>query len=162
MDADISEVVTDSRKAGKDSLFVAIKGEKFDGHDFVEEVISRGCPLVLVEHLNPAVPAVRQIVTADTVEAYGRIGAYNRSRSKGKVIGLTGSAGKTTTKEEIKFLLSRFGDVYATEGNHNNHIGVPETLCNLNASADYAVIEMGMSAKGEISRLTSFVGVSTK
>ena len=157
VDADISEVVTDSRKAGKDSLFVAIKGEKFDGHDFVEEVISRGCPLVLVEHLNPAVPAVRQIVTADTVEAYGRIGAYNRSRFKGKVIGLTGSAGKTTTKEEIKFLLSRFGDVYATEGNHNNHIGVPETLCNLNASADYAVIEMGMSAKGEISRLTSFV-----
>ena len=97
VDADISEVVTDSRKAGKDSLFVAIKGEKFDGHDFVEEVISRGCPLVLVEHLNPAVPAVRQIVTADTVEAYGRIGAYNRSRFKGKVIGLTGSAGKTTT-----------------------------------------------------------------
>lgn len=157
IDADITEVVSDSRKARKNSLFVAIKGEKFDGHDFVKEVVSQGCPLALVSRLLSDVPVVRQIVVADTVEAYGRIGAYNRSRFKGSVVGLTGSAGKTTTKEEIKFLLGRFGDVYATAGNHNNHIGVPETLCNLNLSADYAVVEMGMSSKGEISKLTSYV-----
>ncbi len=158
LDADIKDVVTDSRKAGRESLFVALKGAHFDGHDFVKEVIEKkSCPLVLVSRLNPEVPAVRQIVVPDTLEAYGRIGAYNRSRFKGKVIGLTGSAGKTTTKEEIKFLLEKFADVYATDGNHNNFVGVPETLCNINASADYAVVEMGMSARGEISRLTSYV-----
>ena len=155
--ADITEVVTDSRKANKNSLFVAIKGEKFDGHDFVKEVIEKGCPLAMVSHLLPDVPAVRQLVVADTTEAYGQIGAYNRSRFKGKVIGLTGSSGKTTTKEEIKFVLRKFGDVYATPENHNNHIGVPESLCNISSSADFAVIEMGMSAKGEISKLTSYV-----
>lgn len=157
VDADIDEVVTDSRKAHKNSVFIAVKGEKFDGHDFVKGVIEKGCPLAVVNRLLPDVPAVRQIVVADTLEAYGRIGSYNRSRFKGKVIGLTGSAGKTTTKEEIKFILSRFADVYATEGNHNNHIGVPESLCNINSSADYAVIEMGMSSKGEISKLVSYV-----
>ena len=157
IDADIKEIVTDSRKAHKTCAFVAIKGEKFDGHDFVKQVIEQGCPVAIVSRLLKDVPAVRQIVVADTLEAYGRIGAYHRSRFNGKVIGLTGSAGKTTTKEEIKFVLSRFADVYATEGNHNNHIGVPETLCNLNLTADYAVIEMGMSAKGEIAKLTSWV-----
>ena len=157
VDADIREIVTDSRKAHKTCAFVAIKGEKFDGHDFVKQVIEQGCPVAIVSRLLKDVPAVRQIVVADTLEAYGRIGAYNRGRFKGKVIGLTGSAGKTTTKEEIKFVLSRFADVCATEGNHNNQVGVPETLCNLNLTADYAVIEMGMSAKGEIERLTSWV-----
>ena len=157
IDADIREIVTDSRKAHKTCAFVAIKGEKFDGHDFVKQVIEQGCPVAIVSRLLKDVPAVRQIVVADTLEAYGRIGAYNRSRFNGKVIGLTGSAGKTTTKEEIKFVLSRFADVYATEGNHNNQVGVPETLCNLNLTADYAVIEMGMNAKGEIAQLTSWV-----
>ena len=73
------------------------------------------------------------------------------------VIGLTGSAGKTTTKEEIKFALSQFGKVYATNGNFNNHIGVPATLCKIDMDADYAIIEMGMSAKGEIEELVSYV-----
>ena len=157
VDADVNEVVTDSRKAGKNSLFIALKGQNFDGHDFVQEVLEKGCPLTVVEKLNPNASAVRQIVVADSVEAYGKIGAYNRSLFQGKVIGLTGSAGKTTTKEEIKFLLSKFADVYATQGNHNNHIGVPETLCNLSMSAQYAVIEMGMSAPHEIEKLTSYV-----
>ena len=156
-DVEVCNVVTDSRIAKKGDLFIAIKGEKFDAHDFVKQVIEQGVELVVVEHLVPDVPANRQIVVPSSIEAFGKIGAYNRSRFKGKVIGLTGSAGKTTTKEEIKFLLSLFGKTYATSGNFNNHIGVPRSLCDLDMSADYAVIEMGMSAKGEIEKLASYV-----
>jgi len=96
-------------------------------------------------------------VVENSVEAYGKLGAYNRQLYKGIVIGLTGSAGKTTTKEEIKFVLSNFGKVYATTGNFNNHIGVPDTLCNIDTDADYVIVEMGMSAKGEIETLVSYV-----
>ena len=157
VDVDIQNIVTDSRQAHKTSMFVALKGEKFDGHNFAKSVIEQGCPLVMVERLLPDVPAMRQIVVPNCLEAYGRIGRFVRQGFTGKVIGLTGSSGKTTTKEEIKFLLSKFCDVYATQGNHNNFIGVPETLCNMSYSAQYAILEMGMSAKGEISKLTSYV-----
>ena len=157
IDTEIEKVVTDSRKIEKNALFVAIKGEKFDGHNFVAKALEEGCALAVVEHLVGNAPANRQLVVEDTLEAYGKLGAYNRESFKGKIIGLTGSAGKTTTKEEIKYLLSSFGKVYATGGNHNNHIGVPQTLLEMDMSADYAVIEMGMSSKGEISRLTSYV-----
>lgn len=154
---DVAEIITDSRKAGKGALFVAIKGEKFDGHDFVKTALEQGSELVLVERLIPDVPDERQIVVENTVEAYGKLGAYNRLRFKGIVIGLTGSAGKTTTKEEIKHVLSAFGKTYATGGNHNNHIGVPQSLLEMDMDAKFAVIEMGMSSKGEISKLVSYV-----
>ena len=154
---EITNVTTDSRKAANGSLFVAIKGENFDGHNFVKTAIENGCELVIVSHLVSDVDECRQIVVKDTVEAYGLLGAYNRSRFKGTVIGLTGSAGKTTTKEEIKHMLSAFGKTYATGGNHNNHIGVPQSLLEMDMDAEYAVIEMGMSSKGEISKLVSYV-----
>ena len=157
IETEIINVVTDSRIAKKGDLFIALKGEKFDGHDFVPQVMEQGVELVVVEHQIKNVPANRQIVVPSAVDAFGKIGAYNRSLFKGTVIGLTGSAGKTTTKEEIKFLLSLFGKTYATTGNYNNHIGVPRSLCDLDMSADYAVIEMGMSAKGEIETLSSYV-----
>ena len=156
-DVEISRIVTDSRKVEKGDLFLAIKGEKFDGHQFVKDVLDKGASLVIVDHLVEEALKDRQIVVEDTLKAYGKIGAYNRSLFKGTVVGLTGSAGKTTTKEEIKFALSQFGKVYATEGNHNNNVGVPITLCDMDMSADFAVIEMGMSAKGEIEELVSYV-----
>ena len=154
---EIENVVTDSRIAQKGDLFVAIRGEKNDGHNYAADVLKKGAELVMVDHIVPDLPIERQVVVPDTVKAYGKIGAYNRSLFKGVVVGLTGSAGKTTTKEEIKFALSRFGKVYATGGNFNNQIGVPATLCNMDMGADYAVIEMGMSAKGEIEELVSYV-----
>jgi UDP-N-acetylmuramoyl-tripeptide--D-alanyl-D-alanine ligase len=157
IDAEICGVSTDSRQCGSNDVFIAVVGEKFDGHTFVPDVLQNGCPLAIVSHLVEGAPFERQIVVADTLDAYGKIGAYVRSQFKGTLIGLTGSAGKTTTKEEIRFILSHFGKVYATAGNHNNFIGVPESLCHMDLTADYAVIEMGMSAKGEISRLTSYV-----
>ena len=157
VETEILDVVTDSRIAKKGDLFIAIKGEKFDGHDFVEQVIGQGVELVVVEHEVDNVPLSSQIIVESSLDAFGKIGAYNRSLFKGKVIGLTGSAGKTTTKEEIKFLLSLFGKTYATTGNFNNYIGVPRCLCDIDMSAEYAVIEMGMSAKGEIEKLAKYV-----
>lgn len=157
LDVDIDNISSDSRNIMSGDLFVAIKGEKFDGHNYVADVIKNGAAMAIVEKQLADVPAVRQIVVADALEAYGKIGAYVRSQFKGTVIGLTGSAGKTTTKEEIKFILSKFGPVYATTGNFNNGVGVPKTLCNMDMSAKYAIIEMGMSAKGEISQLVSWV-----
>lgn len=157
IDAEIENISTDSRNIIPGDLFIALKGEKFDGHDYIADVVAKGAAVVIVEKLVPEVPAIRQIVVADTAKAYGQIGAYVRSQFKGTVIGLTGSAGKTTTKEEIKFILSKFASVYATSGNFNNGVGVPYTLCNLDMNAKYAIIEMGMSAKGEISGLVALV-----
>lgn len=155
--AEIDKISTDSRKIDAQTLFIALKGERFDAHDFVKDVINAGCPMVVVNRRIDGVPSENQLVVDDTLKAYGQIGAYNRSLFKGKVVGLTGSAGKTTTKEEIAFLLSKFAKTYATSGNHNNFVGVPQSLCEIDMSAEYAVIEMGMSAKGEISYLTSLV-----
>lgn len=157
VDTEIRHVSTDSRQITVHTLFIALRGEKYDAHNFVNDVIQKGCPLVVVDHLIENVPFEQQILVTDTLKAYGTIGAYNRSQFKGTVIGLTGSAGKTTTKEEIAFLLSKFAPTYATSGNHNNAVGVPQSLCDIDMNAQYAVIEMGMSAKGEISYLTNLV-----
>ena len=156
-DVEIDNIVSDSRIVRSGDLFVAIKGEKNDGHDYVVDVLQKGAALALVDHIVEGAPADRQIVVENSLKAFGKIGAYNRSLFNGKVIGLTGSAGKTTTKEEIKFALEQFGKVYATKGNFNNNVGVPITLCDIDFDADYAVIEMGMSAKGEIEELVDYV-----
>ena len=157
IDCAVKNIVTDSRIVKPGYVFIAIRGEKFDAHQFVPEVLKQGAALAIVDHPVEGAEPLRQIVVGNTTRAYGLIGAYNRSLFKGFVIGLTGSAGKTTTKEEISFLLAKFAKVYATSGNFNNFIGVPKTLCDLDMSADYAVIEMGMSAKGEIAELVSYV-----
>ncbi|MBQ8677658.1 MAG: UDP-N-acetylmuramoyl-tripeptide--D-alanyl-D-alanine ligase [Alphaproteobacteria bacterium] len=154
--AEIERVTTDSRKVAAGDLFVALRGEKFDGHNFVNEVLQKGAAAVIVDHKIAEAAVDRQLVVADTLKAFGRIGAYNRQQFKGKVIGLTGSSGKTTTKEELKAALSQYGKVYATQGNFNNNIGVPITLCDMDMTADFAIIEMGMSAKGEIAELTAY------
>lgn len=153
--AEIREVSTDSRKVDEHTLFVAIKGEKFDGHDFIVEVLEKGAPLVVAEHPISAVAANRVIVVEDTLKALGKLAQYNRRQYKGTLIALTGSSGKTTTKEELKSVLSAYAPTCATSGNYNNHIGVPRSLLDLDMNAAYAVIEMGMSARGEIEYLTS-------
>ncbi|MFV0626454.1 MAG: UDP-N-acetylmuramoyl-tripeptide--D-alanyl-D-alanine ligase [Alphaproteobacteria bacterium] len=157
IDVDIDNISTDSRDIKKGSLFIAIKGENFDGHDFVFDVIEKGAEAAVVEKLLPDVPTTRQILVCDTKKAYLEIGNYIRRKFKGKMISLTGSAGKTTTKEALKFILSKFAPAYATTGNFNNNIGVPKTLCDLDMMAKYAVLEAGMSSKGEISSMIGFV-----
>lgn len=154
---EITNITTDSRKVKQGDLFIALRGEKFDGHNFVSQVLEDGALLAIVDHHIDDVAEDRQLIVDNTLKAYGKIGAYNRSLYKGVVIGLTGSSGKTTTKEELKAALTAYGKVYATQGNFNNGVGVPITLCNLDMDADFAVIEMGMSSKGEIEELVGYV-----
>ena len=151
--AEITDVSTDSRTIDDKSVFVAIRGEKFDGHNFIKDVLDKGAPLVVAEFLPDGVDEAKVIVVDDTLKALGKIANYNRKQFKGKVIALTGSSGKTTTKEELKVALSSFGLTYATKANFNNHIGVPRSLLDIDMNAQYVIIEMGMSAPNEIAQL---------
>lgn len=152
-DVEITEISTDSRKVNNKTLFIALKGEKFDGHDFVLNVLEEGVPLVLAERKIEGADDKKVIVVDDTLKAFGKLAQYNRRQYKGTVIALTGSSGKTTTKEELKAALSQYAPTYATSGNFNNFIGVPRSLLDIDMTAQYAVIEMGMSAPKEIDYL---------
>jgi UDP-N-acetylmuramoyl-tripeptide--D-alanyl-D-alanine ligase len=143
---------TDTREIQPGSLFLALRGESFDGHHFVEQAIASGAIAAIVEHPIPA--EVPQILVKNTLRAYQTLGRWWRDQFSIPIIGITGSVGKTTTKELIAAALSTVGSVLKTEANFNNEIGVPKTLLNLNADHNFAVIEMGMRAAGEIEELT--------
>ena len=153
-DADITSVTIDSREAGPGALFIAIRGDRFDGHDFVREVLDRGAVAAVcsrpVEDADPS----RVIPVADTRAAFLELAAHYRARFDIPVVGLTGSVGKTTTKEMVAAVLSRKYRTLATQGNLNNEIGLPRMCFRLDSSYEAAVLEMGMSGFGEISRLT--------
>jgi UDP-N-acetylmuramoyl-tripeptide--D-alanyl-D-alanine ligase len=143
---------TDTREIQPGSLFLALRGESFDGHHFVEQAITAGAIAAIVDHPIPA--EVPQILVKNTLRAYQTLGRWWRDQFSIPMIGITGSVGKTTTKELIAAALSTAGSVLKTEANFNNEIGVPKTLLNLNAAHNFAVIEMGMRAAGEIEELT--------
>ncbi|WP_341936366.1 UDP-N-acetylmuramoyl-tripeptide--D-alanyl-D-alanine ligase [Marinimicrobium sp. C2-29] len=148
-DAEFHRLTTDTRNAHKGDLFLALRGERFDAHDFLEEAVARGvCGLVVEQRF--AELDLPQLVVPDTLEALGQIAAANRDRFTGPLVAITGSSGKTTVKTMLAAILTRSGAVLATRGNLNNHIGVPLTLLELEATHDYAVIEMGASGPGEI------------
>ncbi len=156
-DADFDSVSTDSRSAGAGALFVALRGETFDAHDFLGQVAAKGVAAVVVEQL-PEGWALPAIVVPNTLVALGQIANQWRSQFAIPVIGVTGSNGKTTVKEMIAAILA--ADVgedarLATRGNLNNEIGVPLTLIRLDASHRAAVVEMGMNHPGEIARLAA-------
>lgn len=143
------QVSIDSRSLEKGDLFVAISGEHFDGHDYVVKAAENGAIAAVVEREIDGV-TIPQLVVRDARLALGQLGALNRQAFKGKVVGITGSSGKTTVKEFVANILSKQGKTYATEGNLNNDLGVPLTLLRLNEQHEFAVIEMGASALGEI------------
>ena len=153
-DIEIREVSTDSRKVDGHTLFIALKGEKFDGHNFIADVLKSGGAMAVSEKKIDGVDEKKVIIVKDTLKALGKLAQYNRRQYKGTVIALTGSSGKTTTKEELKAALSKYAKTYATSGNFNNFIGVPRSLLDIDMDAKYAIIEMGMSARGEIDYLT--------
>ncbi len=154
-DIEISGIEKDNRKVGKGDLFLAIKGENFDGHDFAASAVENGAVAVLCEReMNLDVPC---LVVDNTISALQKIASDYRCEFTPKVVGVTGSVGKTTTKEMIARVLSEKYNTLKTEGNLNNEIGLPFTVLNLNASHEAAVIEMGMNHFGEISRLTRIV-----
>jgi UDP-N-acetylmuramoyl-tripeptide--D-alanyl-D-alanine ligase len=149
----IRSVGTDSRSIVKDQLFVAIKGENFDGNAFAQEAIKLGAAAAIVSKTNAqAVPAV---LVEDTRLALGNLAHYWRKKFDLPLIAVTGSNGKTTVKEMVTAIInSANGKVLATRGNLNNDIGMPLTLLNMNKNHTHAVIEMGMNHEGEIRYLT--------
>ena len=152
-DIETQSIGTDSRHIVKNQLFIAIKGEHFDGNTFASEAIKQGAAAVLVSDANTqARPAV---VVKDTRLALGALAMYWRNQYRLPLVAVTGSNGKTTVKEMIVAILKAANkSVLATQGNLNNDIGMPMTLLNLNNKHDVAVIEMGMSHSGEIDYLT--------
>ncbi|MEH2172705.1 UDP-N-acetylmuramoyl-tripeptide--D-alanyl-D-alanine ligase [Nostoc sp.] len=159
-----SGIQTDSRTLKPGEVFVAFRGDKFDGHEFVPTAIAKGAIAAIVdfEYENPEFPVLQ---VKDTLKAYQQIGQWWRDRFNIPVIGVTGSVGKTTTKELIAAVLGTKGRVHKTYGNYNNEIGVPKTLLELGTEHDYAVIEMAMRGRGQIAELTQIarptIGVIT-
>ena len=152
LDTEILSVSTDTRKIEPGSLFIPIKGERFDGHDFIDKALQLGAAAALTERPDECGP--RKIYVPDTRLAYLRLAGWYRRRFPVSVVGVTGSVGKTTTKEMIAAVLESKYRTLKTEGNHNNEIGLPATLLELDSSYQMAVIEMGMSHFREISRLS--------
>jgi UDP-N-acetylmuramoyl-tripeptide--D-alanyl-D-alanine ligase len=164
VDATVGDVVSDSRTLRPGDLFVALRGPRFDGHTFVSDVLASGAAGAIVERgfagsgeQDPAyegvVPGDRLIAVDDTLEALQRLAHRVRSAVATRVIAITGSAGKTTTKEAIAALLATRFRVVKNKGNLNNHIGLPLSLMQLRTAPDVAVMELGMNHAGEISRL---------
>ena len=153
--ATLADVCTDTRKIQPGSLFVCLRGERFDGHSFASQAAQLGAAALLVDH--PVDADVPQLVVADTGKALLQLAGWYRRRFQLPVVGLTGSVGKTTTKEFIALVLGAKYNTLKTQGNLNNEIGVPQMLFRLEDSHTAAVIEMGMNHFGEISRLTRAV-----
>ncbi len=155
--ASFLRVSTDSRDIRAGDLFVALKGERFDGHDYAEQALAQGAACVLVEAGRLPALAGNRIEVADTLAALGQLAAFWRRQFSAPVVGITGTNGKTSVKEMLAAILrSKVGDaaVLATAGNLNNHIGVPLMLLRLRAEHQFAVLEMGMNHFGEIRYLT--------
>ena len=154
-DREISGVSTDTRAIAGGQLFVALRGERFDAHDFLDQAVAAGATALLVSDAAHVPAGVSALVVDDTRIALGKLAAAWRARFNLPVIAVTGSNGKTTTKEMIAAILkAQFGDaVLATRGNLNNDIGLPLTLLGLSAAHCAAVIEMGMNHPGEIAYL---------
>ena len=153
-----TSVAIDSRKLQKGALFIAIKGERLDGHDYVAAALSAGAAGAIVDHVPAGMPAdAPLIMVGDAHNALVDLAKEARARSKAKIIAVTGSVGKTSTKEAISLALSSSGKVFATAGNLNNHIGLPLSLANLPEDADFGIFELGMNHAGEISTLTHIV-----
>ncbi len=150
----ITSVVTDSRQVCEGCLFVAIKGERVDGHSFAAAAYENGAALVMGERAVQGVPPDRMIVVPDILDAMICLGGNYRSLFSPVVLGVTGSVGKTTTKEFCAAVFSAFGQTLKTIGNQNNEIGLPKTLFCMDEGTHYAVVEMGMQGLGEIRKLT--------
>lgn len=163
-DAPFSSVSTDSRQLQPGALFVALKGERFDAHDHLEAAVQAGAAGAIVARQVPV--GLPQILVSDTLKALQALAQRWRLQFSAPVIGVTGSNGKTTVKQMLAAVLGTQGEVLATEGNLNNHIGLPLSLLRLREQHRFAVIEMGANHHGEIAALTEIaapnVGVITQ
>jgi len=146
-------ISTDSRKIIPDSIFFALKGANFNGNEYARKAIEEGCQYALVDEKKYADPSLNIIWVDDCLKTLQDLANFHRSKFKIPVLAITGTNGKTTSKELITAVLSQEFNVLSTEGNFNNHIGVPLTLLRMNKQHEIAVIEMGASHVGEIKLL---------
>lgn len=157
-DVRISNISHDSRDCNAETLFCAIRGERFDGNDFIKDAVALGAPVVLCDRVPEGIPGdFTAVVTDDTVLAMGALCKYYKSFSKATFIAVTGSVGKTTTKEFIYAVSSEAFSTHKTQGNYNNQIGLPLTVFGLAPEHRVAVVEMGMSERGEIGYMSRLV-----
>ena len=147
---DASGVVTDSRKLTQNCFFIALRGENFDGNQFAETAIAQGAKYALVDRPEIAEKSDRLLLVDNTLESLQELAQYHRNKLKAKIIALTGSNGKTTTKELIMSVLGKKFDTKATKGNLNNHIGVPLTLLDFDQNTEIGIVEMGANHQKEI------------
>ncbi|MCM0080210.1 UDP-N-acetylmuramoyl-tripeptide--D-alanyl-D-alanine ligase [Geomonas sp. Red32] len=165
----VAGVSTDSRAVAAGELFIALRGDRFDGHQFVKGAAEKGVSVFLVDNHwkkeNELPEGAAGVVVENTERALGDLASFHRRRFKIKMVAVTGSNGKTTTKEMLSCILSQTGPGLKTEGNLNNLIGLPLTLLRLTGRERWAVVELGMSAFGEIDRLAEIadpdVGIIT-
>ena len=149
-------VTTDSRDCPEGSIFFALKGESFDGNRFAETALQKGCSYAVIDEPEYARDE-RYIVTDNALDTLKQLARHHRRQFDIPVIGITGTNGKTTTKELVAAVLSKKYKVLYTEGNFNNDIGVPKTLLRLRKEHEIAVIEMGASHPGDIKTLVETV-----
>ncbi|RLV58950.1 UDP-N-acetylmuramoyl-tripeptide--D-alanyl-D-alanine ligase [Parashewanella curva] len=154
-DVSVSAVSTDTRKIQSECLFIALRGERFDAHDFIDSAISNGAKAVLVSQ--PLDITLPQLIVEDTRIALGRLGAYVRAKLKVITVAITGSNGKTSVKEMLATILKQSHQVLYTAGNFNNDIGAPLTLLRLSENDQYGVFELGANHKGEIDYTSALV-----
>ncbi len=157
---EVQGVVLDSRQAERDYCFIATKGERVDGHRFIPEVIEKGASCIICEYI-PEGAEGNFIVVQDSFQALKDVAEYYRSTLRIPVIGITGSVGKTSTKEFIAGVLSQKYHVLKTEGNFNNEVGVPLSLLRIRKEHEIAVLEMGINHFGEMHRLSKMVKPDT-
>ncbi|PXX90122.1 UDP-N-acetylmuramoyl-tripeptide--D-alanyl-D-alanine ligase [Marinobacter vulgaris] len=149
-------VSTDTRKIARGDLFVALRGDNFDGHDYLAVAEEAGAVAAVVDKPDPEL-ALPQILVPDTIAALAKLAAGNRNASPARLVAITGSSGKTTVREMVAAILSCVGSTLATEGNLNNHIGVPLTLFRLTPEHEFGAIELGASGLNEIAHTVNIV-----
>ena len=151
-------ICIDSRIVKKGDLFIALKGTKTDGHDYIREAFIKGAAAVMVERLPQNFPTLSPVLLVENcIEALYRLALYRRQESQAKLVAVTGSVGKTSTKEMLNIALSNFGITHASAGNNNNEIGAPLSLARMPKDSDFGIFELGMNHANEISPLSKLV-----
>ncbi len=159
LDLPICGISIDTRSIQKNDLFFALQGEKSDGHDFAHLALKQGASFVIAGKITKELENFpsQVILVPNVFEALEKMAEFKRKQTKAKIIGITGSVGKTTCKEMLAGILSKFGKTHFSPNNFNNHLGLPISLCLMPRDCEFGVFELGMSAAGEISHLTQIL-----